>query len=303
MTGFAQQVGSVTDEQIWDVWEVEMLAASCSPRTVRERGYIFRSLRNFVQKPLVDASRADLMRWLARPDLSPKTRQNYKSFLHTMYAVMQDNGLRLDNPATRMPRTRVPRQEANPLSTESIEKLLSTPMYARTRMMILLAAYQGFRATEIASVHGENIDWATKSIFVAGGKGGVEVWRPLHPIIEEAARSMPRDDWWFPGTKRLAGFHVNASSVSNTISQVMKRAGIRGHRPHQLRAWHATELAESGADMLTIQDALRHANTASLRHYVRPSMTNLASALTRLPDVSGVTSSRRRAGGVEAAVV
>lgn len=65
------------------------------------------SLQKFIQKPLVDASRTDLMRWLARPDLSPKTRQNYKSFLHTMYAIMQDNDLRLDNPATRMPRTRV----------------------------------------------------------------------------------------------------------------------------------------------------------------------------------------------------
>jgi hypothetical protein len=63
-----------------------------------------------------------------------------------------------------------------------------------------------------------------------------------------------------------------------------RRAGIK-HRPHQLRAWFATELMEAGADMLTIQHAMRHAGPETLKHYIRPSMVKVDDAMRRLPDL------------------
>lgn len=272
-----------SDDEVWELWRTEMTAAGCRPRTLHEREIMFRHYSRWIGKLVIDASRHDLMSWLSRPDLSPKTRQNYKSFLHTLYSILQDAGYRPDNPSTRLPRSRVPRTEANPLTTVELQRLLRTSMYAKTRMMILLGAYQGFRAAEIAAVAGDNIDWAERRIITREAKGGVEVWRPIHPIVWEHAQKFPRVGWWFAGTKSMVGTHIKSSSVSNVVGAAMKRAGIEGHRPHNLRAWFATELVESGADIITVQHAMRHASPTTLRYYVRPSQNNIEAAMSNLP--------------------
>ncbi|PJJ62174.1 tyrosine-type recombinase/integrase [Compostimonas suwonensis] len=286
VTALRAYAEAIDDDAVFEVWRTEMLAAGCRPRTVREREIMYRHYVRHIGKPAIEASRQDLMSWLSRPDLSPKTRQGYKSFLHTLYTTLQDAGLRADNPATRLPRSRVPRTEANPFTTAELERILAQPMYRRTRMMVLLAAYQGFRAVEIAAVAGDNIDWVERRIITREAKGGVEVWRPLHPMVWDLAQSFPREGWWFPGTKSRKGTHLKPSSVSNTVGQLIDRTGITGHRPHNLRAWFATELVEAGADLLTVQQAMRHASPATLRHYVRPSMGNIEKAMSALPIVA-----------------
>ena len=285
-----------TDDELFEVWRMEMTAAGCRPRTVHEREIMFHHYARFIGKPVLEANRGDLMSWLGREGLSPKTRQGYKSFLHTLYTTLQDAGYRADNPSTRLPRSRVPRVEANPVTTVELQRLLNTSMYARTRMMVLLAAYQGFRVAEVAAVAGENIDWDERRIITREAKGGLEVWRPVHPIVWEHAQSFPRTGWWFPGTKTRPGEHVKANSVSNIVGRALERAGIEGHRPHNLRAWFATELVESGADILTVQHAMRHASPATLRYYVRPSLANISTAMSHLPTlVVPTTSGRARA--------
>jgi integrase/recombinase XerD len=202
-------VETISDDDAFAVWRLEMQVASCSRRTLEERAILVRSLGRFLGAPVITASRTDLMEWLARPHLSPRTRKNYKSFLHTFYTVLQDEGYRVDNPAARLPRSRAPRTEPNPFTTEEVQKLLDSGTYARTRMMVLLAAYQGFRATEIASTSGSHIDWDRLQILTVDAKGGVEVWRPLHPAVVDEALAHPqrfsRDSWWFPGISANAG--------------------------------------------------------------------------------------------------
>jgi len=286
---------SLADEDAFALWEMHMNAAGCSPRTIRERRILMRSFGRFIEKPITTATRMDLIRFLGQPQTSPKTKQNYRSALHTFFSLLQDEGMRADNPSTRLPRNKVPRSEANPFSTEQVQLLLDSGIYGKTRMMVLLAAYQGFRAVEISAVAGRNIDWDLRRILTVDGKGGVEVWRPLHPAIWEHAQTMPREGFWFPSDKDHPGEHILPSSVSNVLSKALARAGITGHRPHQLRAWHATELVESGADMLTVQHSMRHASPSTLRHYLRPSMGNIEHAIARLPELRMPTTSNRLA--------
>lgn len=298
----------LTDQEAWAVWEMEMRAAGCRPRTIKTRFFTFWALQRFLGKAVIEASRVDLMRWLGREELSPKTRQNYKSFAHTLYTLLQDEGHRADNPAARLPRTRVVRQEANPPSTDEVQRLLSSGIYGRTRMMILLACYQGFRAAEIAAIAGENIDWEARRIFIVDAKGGKEVWRPIHEAVWEHAiahpQRFPREGFWFPGgvmrsdpTRRQP--HVLANNVSRVVSDAMQRAGLIGHRPHQLRAWHATELTHAGVDQATVQHSMRHASADTLKYYVRHSETLLMEGMSRLPqlDVPESVSRGQNGGG------
>lgn len=69
------------------------------------------------------------------------------------------------------------------------------------------------------------------------GKGNVTATLPLHPVLVEAARGMPRRGWWFPGNSRRTGLPIRSRGVADIIGNAMDRAGIPGGTAHRLRHW------------------------------------------------------------------
>jgi len=276
---------TTTTDDILNYWAAYMRAQHCTERTIREREIFIRSvLRRTSARSLLDITKQELVMFLGRADLTGRTKQNYRSTLHTFYTWLQDEEFRLDNPAARLPRPRVEPTEPDPVSTEDIQAVLNSGIYGPTIMKVLLYAYQGLRASEIAAVHGGRIDWTASTILTAEAKGRKIVTRPLHSLVMEhaIAEGYPRDGWWFPGI--LPGEHVRGKSVSNTLCAAFKRAGIN-HRAHQMRAWHGTTLLELGADSLDVQHSLRHSDGQSMKAYVRPSQDRIRAAMERLPRV------------------
>ncbi|QJU52912.1 tyrosine-type recombinase/integrase [Herbiconiux sp. KACC 21604] len=275
-----------------DFWESYLKAEGSSEGSIRQRLILLRALERRAGKPLAEITRLDLITDLGRTGLSASTRANYKSLYHTFFTWMQDEGLRPDNPGARLPRVRLAAVEANPTSTDDIQVLLNSGIYARTRMFVLIYAYQGFRAQEIAAVRGETIDWQNRRILSKDGKGGKEVWRPIHEIVWEELQKYPRRGFLFPSPYR-EGQHVTARNVSNVLGKAMRRAGI-AHRPHQMRAWYATEMIDGGASTVVVAAAMRHADMQSIQHYVRVSDESIAAAHDLLPRVVVPSKSGRR---------
>ena len=230
-------------------------------------------------------TKPQLVMFLGRPELTGKTKQNYRSCLHTFFTWLQDEGLRPDNPAHRLPRPRVEPREPNPVSTQDIEKVLHSGIRADTVMKVLLYAYQGLRASEIAAVHGTSIDWENRTILVKEAKNRKVVRRPLHSMIYERAvhAGFPRDDFWFPSSISPTG-HVTGKAVSNTLCAAFKRAGIE-HKAHDMRKWYGTTLLAMGADSLDVQHGLRHSDGQAMKAYVLPSQDRIRAAQERLPRV------------------
>lgn len=270
-----------------------MRAQNCRDRTVNERMIFIRSVLRYVGVDDVKAvTKQQLIGYLGRRDLTGKTKQNYRSTLHTFFTWMQDEEIRLDNPAARLPRPRVVPSEPNPTSTEDIQKVLDSGIYGHTIMKVLLYAYQGLRASEIAAVAGENIDWDHRRILTREGKNGKVVWRPLHSLVWEHANGYPHAGFWFPGL--VPGEHVRGKSVSNTLCSAFKRAGI-DHKAHDMRKWHGTTLLAIGADSLDVQHSLRHSDGQSMKAYVLPNEDRIRHAMELLPRVVvPIHSARRR---------
>ncbi|AMB58229.1 tyrosine-type recombinase/integrase [Microterricola viridarii] len=266
-------------------------AQGCSAATIREREILVRALLARTERTLDTITRHDLIGDLGRP-LAAKTKQNYKSFFHTFFTWMQDEGFRADNPGARLPRVRVPKQDPNPLRTADIEQLLHSGIYGKTRLYVLLYAYQGFRCVEIAAVAGETVDWRRKRILSKDGKGGREVWRPIHPLVWDEIQKYPRAGVFFPSPTNAG--HVGRKNVSNVLSKALKRAGIVGHRPHQLRVWQGTALLEGGVPTTTAAALLRHSDLQSIAAYQLVSERLLEEAQNVLPLVKVPTSSGRR---------
>lgn len=262
-----------------------MRAQNCRPRTISERRIFIYSVFKHADAGPFELTKMHLVSFLGKTDnrgrqLTGRTKQNYRSCLHTFFAWMQDEDLRADNPAFKLPKVIIERKEANPTSTADIQQLLDSGIYGRTRMMVLLYAYQGLRASEIAAVSGANIDWNLYRIFTVDGKGGKEVWRPLHSMIIEHCSDFSRTDFWFPGQDG----HVRGKSVSATLSAAFRRAGI-SHTGHNMRAWYMTEQLEAGVDSTTVQYNARHGDAQSLKHYDKPSFARLSAGQEQLPRV------------------
>lgn len=280
-----------TTDQIIDYWADHMRAQNLTDRTIKERRIFVASLMKHTgAESLLTITKRELVAFLGRAELTGRTKQNYRSCLHTLFTWIQDEEFRLDNPAAKLPRPKVEPTESNPVTTEELQQLLDSGLYARTRMMVILYSYEGLRASEIAAVAGDNVDWINRRIRTVEGKGGKVVWRPMHPITWAAAQDYPRSGYWFPGQDG----HVRGKSVSATLSAAMKRAGLADHTGHDMRAWHATEMLEAGVDSRTVQYSMRHGDGQSLIKYDRPSDMRIRSGREKLPHVVIPLDSRRR---------
>ena len=269
-----------------DYWAAYMRAQNCTERTIKERRIFIRAMLRYVsaESPLT-VTKQQLILFLGRPDLTGRTKQNYRSALHTFFTWMQDEELRLDNPAARLPRPRVEYREANPVSTDDIQKVLNSGIYGPTVMKVLLYSYQGLRASEIAAVRGDAIDWDNRTILTLDGKNRKEVTRPLHSVVygHAVAKDYPREGFWFPGLN--PGEHVRGKSVSYVLCEAFRRAGIHGHTAHDMRKWHGTTMLELGADSMDVQHSLRHSDGQSMKAYIRPPQDRIRGAMESLPRV------------------
>lgn len=85
----------------------------------------------------------------------------------------------------------------------------------RVEMMILLGAYAGLRACEIATVHSKN--WDGAELYVTG-KGAKTRYVPIvHPGLRRALTSC--DGFLFPG--RIEG-HLSAGYVTKLLSRALQ---------------------------------------------------------------------------------
>lgn len=269
-------------------WQLWMQARGLARRTVREYGQTVARVAKAATFSAEGLTTRQVETYLARADVSQSTRATYHVALTSWFEWLLDQEHRDDNPMTKIRRPKIPRRRARPVETAHLERLLASRMHRRTRTMILLAAFQGLRVHEIAKLKGSDVDVLGARLYVVG-KGGVDEWLPLHPIIAAEAAGYPRRDYWFTthiGNTQGKSGPILARSVSTIIGNAMARAGVPGSA-HSLRHWYGTQLSNAGADATVVQTLMRHASLATTQIYVRVADERRVEAIGRLPAVGG----------------
>ncbi len=266
-----------------------MQARSLRPVTIDERLRVLRSLETHCGTVPHEVAAGQIAEWLAGGQWSASTRATYHGYLKAWFDWLQSQDLRDDNPLVKIPAPRTPRRRPRPIDDQHMNRLLATRMHAKTRAMILLAALEGLRVHEIAKVKGEDVDLIAGILHVVG-KGGVVDELPLHPLVAEVARELPRRGYWFPANSRAAvpGTCVRSKSVSDIIAGVMRRAEVPG-TPHSLRHWFGTTLVDSGVDLRTAQELLRHASLATTQIYTKVSSKRRVEGINKLDPWRAIT--------------
>lgn len=264
--------------QEWMLWQ---LAARRSEVTVSERVRVIAQFSDETPNGAAWAQPIDIVRWMAKhSEWSASTSATYHSYLRSWYNWLAVMDYRSDNPMVKIAAPAYPERVPRPVSDDDLIRMLTTPMHHRTRVMIMLAALAGLRVSEIARVRGEDLDVKAPRMHVIG-KGGKRAWLPLHPLLVDAALTMPQRGWWFPANKRRPGDHVHGKSVSDIIGNAMRRAHAKG-TPHSLRHWYGTTLLDDGADLRVVQELLRHRSVATTQIYTKVADERRDEAISRL---------------------
>lgn len=256
------------------------ILAGHSERTIKSKTSLVLRLQRSGVSPL-DATSDELAEWVASLDLSRSSRATYRTQLRAWFAWLAESGRREDNPADGLPQVRVPRGTPHPLTPKQVQAVLAACADSRarqTRAYVLLAAYAGLRAHEIAKLRGDDVGERELTVV---GKGGVASTVPLPPVLARLAEQMPQIDWWFPSPTGVGP--VSRVSVSIAIQRAFQRAGIQAV-PHSLRHFYCTQaLRSSGGDLRLTQRLARHASPATTAIYTQVLDEAAAAAVVAIP--------------------
>ena len=283
------------DNDVLEAFSEYQLSARLSTATVRNRASLLRGFTTAQGISLLEATPRDLRRHLGRDGITPGTARTERGAFRAFYAYCVEDGYLTESPAEKLPTVHVDRGRPRPFTLDQVVAMLTSGAYWRTRAMILVGWFQGFRVSQIARVRGDDIDYLTGTIRTVS-KGGKERRVPLHEVIRELAHYMPPDDWWFPardGSDRP----IHSGSVTDLITKAKRRAGIIDPRltPHSLRHGFGSELVERGVDIRVIQELMLHEDISSTQIYTYVSEARKADAISLVPRIEIPMHATRRA--------
>lgn len=262
-------------EETINAYRTWLVASGCSPRTVSERLWGRGDLLRYA--PGLDPHH--VTSWVARAPAA-WSRVTYYSHAaaYARYLTMTGgDGAWIDG----VPRPRARRGTPRPV--DPVEYGLAVTLAdPRARTMLLLAGYAGLRVSEIATVRGRDV---TGEALYVHGKGGVTAMIPLHPLLlAEAERHSA--GWWFPGPDNRP---LSRQGVWRAMTNALHAVGSTA-TPHQCRHLYATALLDSGANLRTVQELLRHASVATTQIYTRVTDEDRRAAIRRLPVLASAAS-------------
>lgn len=159
-----------------------------------------------------------------------------------------------------------------------VDRLLSSCDRRRTvgrrdYAIVLLLSRLGLRASEVAALELEDVDWRRGEIVVHG-KGGREDRLPLPCDVGEAIvsylRCRPRVQSRAVFVRVVApGGALQRSAISGIVRAACTRAGVPRVCAHRLRHTAATEMLKAGASLPEIGQVLRHRDQKTTARYAK----------------------------------
>lgn len=163
----------------------------------------------------------------------------------------------------------------------------------RDYAVIVLILRLGLRASEVATLRLDDLDWRAGQLTVHG-KGSRLDQLPLPVDVGEAIaaylrRGRPRDARAREVFLQLRPPHVGLArgGVTAIVASAARRAGLGVVRAHRLRHTAATDMLRAGAPLAEIGQVLRHRSPGSTAAYARVDVERLRTIARPWPIEAG----------------
>lgn len=242
-------------------------------------------------RPLTELTETDLMTWAeSLQPLALASRAVYLSHVRKFYAWCYADHRIPSDPAASLPRPRVPRRKPRPIP--EFELAMAVDSATRVRAFLVLGAWCGLRAKEIALLRAENIRLNDQPPYILvtaeATKGHQERIIPLSEFVVAELRSQ---DLPFKGLcwKTLDGRPLTPAYVSKLCNRHLRDLGI-GETLHQLRHRFGTQAQRSGHDIRITQELLGHRSPVTTAGYAEVADLDKYRVVSRLPSPATLTS-------------
>lgn len=235
---------------------------------------------------LISASAADLLAWRRSLTITDDAVVHYVSHAREFYRWLVREGRREDNPADDVPVPKLRKRLPRPIGDDDLAYAVASAD-ARVRPWLILAAWCGLRAKEIALLKWECVLETSEPplILVAhdATKGHTERAIPLHPFAAAELAALPgrRAGYVFrrhdgrPGpnqpwlVSQLANTHLHECGSPATL--------------HQLRHWFGTNTYRAKRDLRVVQELMGHESPNTTAGYAAFDRAEAVEAVNALP--------------------
>ena len=229
-----------------------------SPHTLRRRLGTIRYYERAMGHSVLDATRHTIEDFLISGDWSAETRKGYRGDLIRFFRwALVEELVSVDPTATVEP-VRVPKRAPTPLNANEVRRLRLAAGSARAEIELGLGA--GLRCAESGARRAIDVDMHLMVSAVRGGKGQKDRTVPLADSIVQHIDL---------NADYVIGAESSSKAVSGRVKRAMRRAGLGHHRPHNLRATFATELARaSNGNLSLVANLMGHESLNTTQRYV-----------------------------------
>ena len=236
--------------------------------------------------PLLEASREDLAAWRADLAVGPGTAAAYVSHAIQFYGWAAREGLVDENRAAGLPVPKLGRRLPRPIGEADLFAAVAGAP-PRVRPWLVLAAWCGLRAKEIALLRRENVRETSQPpvLLIAhdATKGTRERIVPLSAFAREALleHGLPRAGWVFRRYDGLPGPN-RPWRVSQAANNYLRSCGI-AETLHQLRHRFGTQAYAGSLDLRLVQELLGHRRPETTAGYAAWNQAAAAAVVENLP--------------------
>ncbi len=159
---------------------------------------------------------------------------------------------------------------------EQVIALIDSISNPKHKAEIALLYSSGMRVSELCRLHCGDILRSKNCIYISRSKNRSDRYAVLSDraydllvsYVRTSYRGARPEDWLFPGQK--SGSHICEQSIYNIFIRHLDTAGFGGcgFNLHSLRHAFGLHLYESGADLISIKEAMGHKSLSSTEVYL-----------------------------------
>lgn len=263
-------------------------AAGKSHRTIEARTEVLSRLNHHLPFGLAFAATEQIEAFLANLRTQGRARWTiitYQMHIRGFYRWADHAGILDGDPTLLIARPTNPKCVPKPVTQDELDRALTSedPWF----VAIVLAAFAGLRADEIARAHREHITAETLNVV---GKGEEEGVIPTHPFLWQVVANRS------PGLLVThKGRPVTGRWISANARHHFDGLGLDAVTMHRFRHWYGTMIQRIVGDTRVTQECMRHRQISSTQGYTLVTATQKAAAVAALP-APPMSSTGTRAG-------